>query len=76
MIDPHTPAKKTLLIEDFPEDLKIRAKVLAMLKGQSLRQWAIAGITDAVERAEKAQALVKRALRKVKVKGKAKPAAP
>ena len=76
MIDPHPPAKKTLLIEDFPEDLKIRAKVLAMLKGQSLRQWAIAGITDAVERAEKAQALVKRALRKVKVKGKAKPAAP
>lgn len=56
MTDPAPASKKSLLIEDFPADLKHKAKVAAAIAGTTLRAWMIAGVTAAVDKAEKKRA--------------------
>lgn len=45
--------KKALLIEDFPANLKLRAKVVAALAGLTLRHLVINSVEAAVAAAEK-----------------------
>jgi hypothetical protein len=52
--DPVT-TKKHLHIEDFPCDVRQRMKAAAALAGVTMREWALKGLTAAVEKAEKSR---------------------